>query len=106
MAHRDHGVVGHQMSGMLAQKDDMHAAIAEAHEHGKPSVCGGPYATALPQELEQAGADFLVLDEGEITIPRWLEDLDRGAKSGVDRASGEKPDMYADTDPALRSAGF
>ena len=81
------------LSGMLVQKDDMHAAIAEAHRHGKPTVCGGPYATALPQELEEAGADFLVLDEGEITIPLWLEDLGRGAKSGVYTASGEKPDV-------------
>jgi radical SAM superfamily enzyme YgiQ (UPF0313 family) len=81
------------LSGMLVQKDDMHAAIAEAQQHGKPTVCGGPYATALPQELEQAGADFLVLDEGEITIPLWLEALDRGAKHGVYRASGEKPDV-------------
>ncbi len=81
------------LSGMLVQKDDMHAAIAEAHRHGKPTVCGGPYATALPQELEQAGADFLVLDEGEITIPLWLEDLGRGAKRGIYRADGEKPDV-------------
>jgi radical SAM superfamily enzyme YgiQ (UPF0313 family) len=81
------------LSGMLVQKDDMHAAIAEAQQHGKPTVCGGPYATSLPQELEQAGADFLVLDEGEITIPLWLEALDRGAKRGVYRASGEKPDV-------------
>ncbi len=81
------------LSGMLVQKDDMHAAIAEAHRHGKPTVCGGPYATALPQELEEAGADFLVLDEGEITIPLWLEDLGRGAKRGVYTAGGEKPDV-------------
>jgi len=81
------------LSGMLVQKDDMHAAIAEAHRHGRPTVCGGPYATALPQELEQAGADFLVLDEGEITIPLWLEDLGRGAKRGTYTASGEKPDV-------------
>ena len=81
------------LSGMLVQKDDMHAAIAEAHRHGRPTVCGGPYATALPQELEQAGADFLVLDEGEITVPLWLEDLGRGAKRGTYTASGEKPDV-------------
>jgi radical SAM superfamily enzyme YgiQ (UPF0313 family) len=81
------------LSGMLVQKDDMHAAIAEAQRHGKPTVCGGPYATALPQELEQAGADFLVLDEGEITIPLWLDDLARGAKRGTYTAGGEKPDV-------------
>jgi len=81
------------LSGMLVQKDDMHAAIAEAQQHGKPTVCGGPYATALWPELEQAGADYLVLDEGELTIPIWLEDMARGAKRGIYRAGGDKPDV-------------
>jgi radical SAM superfamily enzyme YgiQ (UPF0313 family) len=81
------------LSGMLVQKDDMHAAIAEARRHGKPTVCGGPYATALPDELWQAGADYLVLDEGEITIPLWLDDLARGAPRGIYRSDGEKPDV-------------
>ena len=80
-------------SGMLVQKDDMRALIREARRRGIPTVCGGPYATALPDELTAAGADFLVLDEGEITIPLWLADLAKGAKQGVYRSDGEKPDV-------------
>jgi len=80
-------------SGMLVQKDDMHALIGEARRRGIPTVCGGPYATALPDELHAAGADYLVLDEGEITIPLWLEALARGADAGVYRAGGKKPDV-------------
>jgi len=80
-------------SGMLVQKADMQALIQEARRRRIPSVCGGPYATALPEELIDAGADFLVLDEGEITIPLWLDDLAKGATGGVYRSNGEKPDV-------------
>ncbi|EXJ13311.1 B12-binding domain-containing radical SAM protein [Imhoffiella purpurea] len=81
------------LSGMLVQKDDMLAAIAEARRHGKPTVCGGPYATALPEELERAGVEYLVLDEAEITVPLWLEALARGVEGGTFRAEGVKPDI-------------
>ena len=80
-------------SGMLVQKADMQALIQEARRRRIPSVCGGPYATALSEELIEAGADFLVLDEGEITIPLWLDDLAKGATGGVYRSNGEKPDV-------------
>ena len=80
-------------SGMLVQKDDMLMLIAEARRRGIPSVCGGPYATALPNELREAGADYLVLDEGELTIPMWLEDMANGASGGTYRSGGEKPDV-------------
>jgi len=79
------------LSGMIVQKKDMHFLIAEARRRGKPSVVGGPYATALPQECEDA--DFRVLDEGEITIPMFLEALARGEKGGVFRSDGVKPDV-------------
>ena len=81
------------LSGMLVQKADLHAAIAEAQTRGLPVAVGGPYATALPEEVAAAGADFLVLDEGEITIPLWLADLERGATGGRYTAGGEKPDI-------------
>ena len=81
------------LSGMLVQKADMHAAIAEAKARGLPVVVGGPYATALPEELDAAGADYLVLDEGEITIPLWLADMAAGATRGRYTAGGEKPDV-------------
>ena len=41
-------------SGMLVQKADMQALIQEARRRRIPSVCGGPYATALPDELTEA----------------------------------------------------
>ncbi|MEE9280542.1 MAG: DUF4070 domain-containing protein [Myxococcota bacterium] len=81
------------LSGMIAQKEDFRAAIKEAKRRGKPVAVGGPYATSLPGELEEAGADFLVLDEGEITIPMFCEALERGETGGVFRSNGVMPDV-------------
>ncbi|WP_017662306.1 B12-binding domain-containing radical SAM protein [Baaleninema simplex] len=78
------------LSGMIVQKDDMMAQIQHAQRRGKPVAVGGPYPTSLPEELEEAGADFLVLDEGEITLPMFVEAIERGDTRGVFRAT-EKP---------------
>lgn len=76
------------ISGMIVQKNDLLAQIAEAKKRNKPVAVGGPYATTSPQEVEVA--DFLVLDEGEITLPMFIAAIDRGERSGVFRAT-EKP---------------
>jgi radical SAM superfamily enzyme YgiQ (UPF0313 family) len=80
------------ISGMLAQKFDMINQIKIAKQQGQLVAVGGPYPTALPQELEAAGADFLVLDEGEMTLPMFVEALAKGEKKGTFR-SPEKPDV-------------
>ncbi|GAB5522496.1 MAG: B12-binding domain-containing radical SAM protein [Roseivirga sp.] len=80
------------MSGMIAQKEDFMGQIREAKQRGKTVVVGGPYATSLPNDMLNAGADFLVLDEGEDTIPLFVEALERGETSGIFR-SKEKPNV-------------
>ena len=81
------------LSAMIVQKHDLHEQIREAKRRGKRVVVGGPYPTALPHECENVGADFLVLDEGEITIPVFLDALARHETSGVFRSEGVKPDV-------------
>lgn len=81
------------MSAMIVQRADMKWCIDEARRRGKPSVVGGPYPTALPQEVQNA--DFLVLDEGEVTIPMFLAALERGQTRGTFRSNGDKPDVTA-----------
>ena len=76
------------ISGMIVQKNDMLAQIAEAKSRNKLVAVGGPYATTSPQEVE--AADFLILDEGEITLPMFVAAIERGDRSGVFRAT-EKP---------------
>ncbi|MGK7937933.1 MAG: B12-binding domain-containing radical SAM protein [Xenococcaceae cyanobacterium] len=79
-------------SAMIVQKQDLLDQIQAAKQRGKLVAVGGPYATSLPDEPLNAGADFLVLDEGEITLPLFVEALAKGEKKGIIRTT-EKPDV-------------
>lgn len=79
------------ISGMIVQKPDMLYLIESAKRRGKLVAVGGPYVTSVPEAAQAAGVDFLVLDEGEITLPLLVAALERGETSGVFRADGEKP---------------
>ena len=57
------------LSGMIVQKPDLLNLVKEGKKRGKLVAVGGPYTTSVPHEVQAAGADFLVLDEGEITLP-------------------------------------
>ncbi len=81
------------VSGMIVQKPDMLHCIKEAKQRGKLVAAGGPYVTSVPDTAQAAGVDFLILDEGEITLPLFVEALERGETSGVFRANGDKPDV-------------
>jgi len=81
------------LSAMIVQKEDLLAQIQEAKGRGKRVAVGGPYPTALPQEVTHVGADYLILDEGEITLPLFIDAISRGESSGIFRSGGEKPDV-------------
>lgn len=81
------------ISAMIVQKQDFSDQIREAKRRGKRVAVGGPYPTSLPLEAEAAGADYLILDEGEITLPMFVEAVARGETGGTFHASGEKPDV-------------
>lgn len=81
------------VSAMIVHRVDFLDSIQTAKRYGKLVAVGGPYPTALPHESEAAGADFLVLDEGEITLPMFVEAVERGDRSGTFRSGGEKPDV-------------
>ena len=81
------------VSGMIVQKTDMLHLFAEAKQRGKLVAAGGPYVTSVPEAAQEAGVNFLVLDEGEITLPMLVEALERGETSGTFTANGAKPDV-------------
>lgn len=82
------------MSAMIVQKSDLTDQIQLAKQHGKLVAVGGPFPTSVPQEPLAAGADFLILDEGEITLPLFVKAISKGETSGTFRApEGEKPDV-------------
>lgn len=78
------------VSGMLPQQKRMLAVIDEAHERGRPVVVGGPDPSSQPALY--GSADYLVLGEGEVTIPMLVEDLGRGAARG-EYVSADRADM-------------
>ncbi len=80
------------LSGMIVQKEDLLTGIKEAKVRGKAVAVGGPYATSLPDEVEEVGADYLILNEGEITIPLFVEAISRGETKGK-FSSEEKADV-------------
>ena len=80
------------ISGMIIQGPNMLALIREAKARGKTVVVGGAYPSSLPEEVLQAGADFLIRGEGENTLPLFLAALAQGQSGGVIECH-DKPDL-------------
>ncbi|MBN2251099.1 MAG: B12-binding domain-containing radical SAM protein [Candidatus Altiarchaeota archaeon] len=78
------------ISAMIIQKESFEEIIALCGECARPVVAGGPYPISLYREIE--GVDFFVLDEAELTLPRFLEDLEAGQPQKLYRDSG-RPDI-------------
>jgi radical SAM superfamily enzyme YgiQ (UPF0313 family) len=80
------------ISAMIIQKADFRALIQKGVALGKKVAVGGPFPTSVPEFALESGAHYLVLDEGECTIPLFLEALARNEERGIFR-SAEKPDV-------------
>ena len=78
------------IGGMLPQQKSMLELIGRAHRMNCVVVVGGPDPTSQPDLYKDA--DFLVMGEGEISIPLFLDDLKKGATHGK-YCSPEKADM-------------
>lgn len=73
--------------------------VRDARKRGLPVVVGGPDPTLTPAPYREAGANFLCLDEGEVTIPKLLEALESGATEGTFRANGKMADLTQSPTP-------
>lgn len=80
------------LSAMIVQKEDLARQIQAAKQRGKRVAVGGPYASSVPQEVKGFGVDYLILGEGEITLPMFVEALENGATSGT-FTTDEKPSV-------------
>ncbi|MFL7808946.1 MAG: B12-binding domain-containing radical SAM protein [Anaerolineae bacterium] len=76
--------------GMLTQQKSVLSTIQRSHDRGLPVVVGGPDPSSQPGVYRQA--DYLVLGEGEVTIPLLIEDLAKGVRSGI-YCSEQRADM-------------
>jgi radical SAM superfamily enzyme YgiQ (UPF0313 family) len=69
------------VGAMVAQRTSARDVIARSRAAGVPVVAGGPLFTGEPESFPEV--DHLVLGEAEVTLPRFLEDLERGAPQRI-----------------------
>jgi radical SAM superfamily enzyme YgiQ (UPF0313 family) len=65
------------LTGMIVQRDSLHDILRRCRRLGVRTVVGGPYATSLPDDLNEA--DHVVVGEGEEIVPILAADLAAGA---------------------------
>ena len=85
------------LSAMISQKTSLFAVAERCQAAGKLVVLGGPFPTACPEEC-QPYADVLVLNEGELTWPAFLADLEAGDYQQV-YTTADKPDVTQSPTP-------
>lgn len=71
------------VTGMLVQRESLLELLAEAKARGIATAAGGAYPTTSPEEVLDAGCDFLIQGEGEETIPEMLAAIAAGRTSGT-----------------------
>lgn len=78
------------LGGMSAHKKSFQQVLTRCNQLGVKVVAGGPLATTEHQEI--LGVDHFILNEAEITLPPFIEDLKNGCPKPV-YASKEYPDL-------------
>lgn len=78
------------ITGMAIQKKSVDQIVERCKRLHAKIVAGGPLFTAFPEAYPNI--DHLILKEAEITLPAFLEDLERGCPESF-YTSREKPDL-------------
>ncbi len=74
------------IGGMAVQRESAKKIIARCKSMDLKVIAGGPLFTAEPEAFSDV--DHLVLDEAEVTLPLFLEDLKTGNLKKIYRTSG------------------
>ncbi len=78
------------LSAMIVQKESFHQVVALCNEYGTPVVAGGPYPTSSYRQI--TGVSHFILNEGEVTLPQFIEDLEQGRAQQIYQDE-TKPDI-------------
>lgn len=78
------------ISGMIVQKESALQIIQTCRERDITIVAGGSLFTIEPESFDMV--DHLILNEAEITLPKFLEDFKNGKAKGI-YTSDEFPDI-------------
>jgi radical SAM superfamily enzyme YgiQ (UPF0313 family) len=84
------------LGGMSVQSDSARAVIDRCKALGAKIVAGGPLYTVFHEDFDDV--DHLVLGEAEVTLPRFLQDLEAGRPQHMYR-SDEWADMHVTPAP-------
>jgi radical SAM superfamily enzyme YgiQ (UPF0313 family) len=84
------------ISAMVVQRESACQLIARCKHAGVKVVAGGPLFTGEPSQFAQV--DHLVLNEAELTLPRFLTDLEQGRAQRV-YSTEEFADMQSSPPP-------
>jgi len=80
------------VSGMLVQRDSLHAVARAARARGKPVVAGGAYASTSPDAIA-AEVDCVVVGEAEELMASLVDALERGGPLPRRLEADEYPDV-------------
>jgi len=69
------------LSAMSIQRESAQVVISRCKELGVKVIAGGPLFTAIPEEFSDV--DHLILNEAELTLPLFLDDLRKGTLKAV-----------------------
>ncbi len=78
------------LGGMSVQKDSMKEVLKKCEDYDVRVVAGGSFFTVTEEDYPEV--DHFVLDEAEITLPEFLDDLEKGDPKRIYR-SDEWADM-------------
>jgi radical SAM superfamily enzyme YgiQ (UPF0313 family) len=78
------------ISAMIVQQDGVRRVVKKCKNFGKKIVAGGPLFTTEYDNFPEI--DHFLLNEGEITVPMFLKDLEEGAAKHIYK-SDERADM-------------
>lgn len=73
------------ISAMVVQKESAREVIERCKRLGVKTVAGGPLFTSEPEEF--GDVDHLILNEGELTLPAFLRDSERGEAAHLYKSS-------------------
>jgi len=80
------------IGGMIIQKESIKGILKRCRPFNCKVVAGGPVFSTGYQDFKD-GVDYFVLNEGEITIPLFLKDLEEGRAKEI-YTSEEKPVIH------------
>ena len=91
------------ISGMTIQRDSAKGVIRQCNQIGVKVVAGGPLFTTEPEEFE--GVDHFILNEAEITLVDFLNDLKDGHPKKIYQTK-EYADMHKTPPPLWNLVNF